>query len=501
MPADLVQAIAKRVEITAKAKKDTNLQSVIKKMCALDVLYFIENWVWTYDPRLEYKYIPFLLFPKQRDYILWRRERRLLKQHGLFEKSRDSGASWMNCADQLHYWLFEHGYAGAFASRKQELVDQRGNPSSIFEKLRIMLRLLPFWLLPEGFDWNKHDNSMKLINPQNSSTITGEIGDNIGRGGRSSVYDWDEVAFADQPIKAEAALSGNSDVIFYTSTVNGHNFFYKKRSTLAPEQIFRFHWRDDPRKDDEWYQKKCAQFDSVTIASEIDIDYGASVEGIFIPNEHVLSAINFFLPEDSRTIASLDVATSGKCLNVFMLRRGSKIIHIEQWSGLDTTQTGFKVIELCNQYGVSVLNFDADGVGAGVAGTLANAGYLPFIVNALHGAASGSSHWWEGEEKTSKDKFSNARAEWWGVLAWRFKNTYDHTHGIKIHEPEEMISIPNHPTLIQQISQPIRKWATTGKILVESKDDMRKRGLESPDFADALAYSFYPENLGMWGGM
>jgi hypothetical protein len=52
-----------------------------------------------------------------------------------------------------------------------------------------------------------------------------------------------------------------------------------------------------------------------------------------------------------------------------------------------------------------------------------------------------------------------------------------------------MISIPNHPLLIQQLSSVQGKHTTSGKILLQSKEDMRKDGIESPDFADALAYS------------
>jgi hypothetical protein len=55
---------------------------------------------------------------------------------------------------------------------------------------------------------------------------------------------------------------------------------------------------------------------------------------------------------------------------------------------------------------------------------------------------------------------------------------------------DELLSIPNDGSLINQMSQPITKYTTTGKILIESKDDMKKRGLSSPDDLDALVLSF-----------
>ncbi len=40
---------------------------------------------------------------------------------------------------------------------------------------------MPDWLKPKGFVEKVHDNYMRIINPDNGATITGEAGDNIGR--------------------------------------------------------------------------------------------------------------------------------------------------------------------------------------------------------------------------------------------------------------------------------------------------------------------------------
>jgi phage terminase large subunit len=56
-----------------------------------------------------------------------------------------------------------------------------------------------------------------------------------------------------------------------------------------------------------------------------------------------------------------------------------------------------------------------------------------------------------------------------------------------------MISIPNHPELIAQLSLPLWQTTDTGKTKLESKPDMKKRGVGSPDFADALAYRYAPK--------
>lgn len=486
--------ILRRVQILDKGNRARSDRSALNELCKRNIFFWIENFVWTFDPRLipHNPLLPFVLFPKQSEYIQWRRKLRRGRLNGVCEKSRDSGMSWLNICDQVHYWLFEDSFKGSFGSRKEDLVDQIGNPDSIFEKIRILLRNLPTWMLPPGFDWDKHDNFKRLINPANGSTITGESGDKCGRGGRSAIYDWDEVAFSAYPHSIEAALSGCTNTIYYTSSANGENFFYQKVCNATPETLFRFHWRDDPRKNDQWYAEQCAKFDAVTVASEIDIDYGASVEGIFIPGELVRAAIDLELPFEGESLAALDVAIGGGNLNVLGMRRGPVVRILDSWDGLDTTQTALKAREIMVKRGLKKLNFDADGVGAGCAGTFNGIPDLEFEAIALHGASTPSKTKWPGEGKTSQQKFYNGRAEWWGLLYDRFKKTYDYVNGQRVYPLDELISIPNDARLIAQISIPKKKYASNGKTLVESKLEMKKRGVSSPDFADMLAYLFAP---------
>ena len=256
------------------------------------------------------------------------------------------------------------------------------------------------------------------------------------------------------------------------------------------EYVFTYHWRDDPRKGDEWYKQMCAKYDEVTIASEVDIDYTASVEGIFIPAIWVSAAVNLEIPARGDRYAGLDVALSGKNVNVFIARQGPVVKYIESWSGLNTTETAYKCKELAIAHQVKHVNFDGDGIGAGVAATFGLETKLPFSYIAIRGGGKPSEREWQGESgRTSQDKFANKRAELWGLLRDRFRKTYNYVNDVAEYPLNELISIPNHPTLITQLSAPLAKVNNTGKILVESKADMAKRGVGSPDFADALVYT------------
>ena len=351
-------------------------------------------------------------------------------------------------------------------------------------------------MFPKGFSERLHDGLCKILNPENGSAIIGEGGDNIGRGGRTTIYLVDEAAFLARPKKIDAALSQNSRCKIWVSTPNGlgNSFAQKRFSGKFP--VFTFRWTDDPRKDQAWYQKQVDTLDPVVLAQEVDIDYTASVEGICIEAKWVLAAVDLELPEGTAPIvAGLDIAEAGRNKNVMVSRRGPIIKKVVSWSQLNTTQTAWKARDYAEEMQVSTLCYDCIGVGAGVRGTLdSSEKKLSFETFAVQSGASPSDSVWP-DGKTSKERFLNLRAELWFKARTRFEKAYEYKIlGIK-HPPEEMISIPNHPDLITQLSMPLMFRTDTGKTGIESKKDMQKRGVASPDHGDALIFSLATETM------
>jgi len=262
------------------------LQEAEKLLCGEDIVHFTNQWLWTFDPRLPTtKTIPFDLFPIQSEFLLWLRDRQKNQESGLVEKSRDMGATFLAGADAVQSFLFHPSVAIGFGSRKLELVDKIGDPDCIFEKIRFLLYSVPAWMMPRGFKREQHDNFAKLLNPETGATITGEGGDNIGRGGRKTRYYVDEAAFLEHPEMIERSLSQNTNVRIDISTPNGSGnpFALKRFSEKVP--VFTLHWKDDPRKGEAWYAEQVRKFDPVTVAQEIDIDYKASGGGgHFLPD-------------------------------------------------------------------------------------------------------------------------------------------------------------------------------------------------------------------------
>lgn len=468
--------------------------------CANNIAYWFNTYVWTYNPKLSTgeRWIKFELFPRQREFLSWLKDREDACEDGLVEKSRDVGMTWLNIAYLVHQWLFTSDFKGAVGSRKEDLVDKIGDPDSILEKGRLLLQRLPTWMLPKGFDTKKHCGYLKFINPENNSVITGESGDNIGRGGRNSVYFLDEAAFIDHADRVEAALSQNCDVVIWVSTVNGvgNNFYSKRFGGVCP--VFIFDWRDDPRKSQAWYDAQKARFahNPALMAAEVDRDYTASIEGVVIPGVWVQAAVDAHLKlgwvPSGGTYAAADIAAGGANRTVFGARTQSVVSGLRESSEPNTTLTARNLRDWTRECKASILSYDAVGLGIGVRSTFDLEEHLGFRTNAIVGGASPSELRWP-DGKASKEMFQNLRAELCWMLRLRFQRTYEAVEGITTKwNPEDLISIPFHPKLIADLSMPLQKPTSTGKIRIESKDEMRSRGITSPDWFDMLIYLFAP---------
>lgn len=226
-------------------------------------IQFIIDWGMTFEPRnpeigLPTK-IPFVLYPRQIEWCEWVLGRWRGRERGMNLKSRGAGVSWLAVCLAATLCLFNRGIVAGFGSRKAEYVDQLGDPKSLFFKARMFLENLP----PEfrfGWNANEHSRQMRIFFPHSESAMTGESGDGIGRGDRTSIYFVDEAGFLEHPELAEASLSDTTNCRIDISTSPGSNTVFADRFAAMPEQqVFRMHWRDDPRRTGNWHAKKLAE--------------------------------------------------------------------------------------------------------------------------------------------------------------------------------------------------------------------------------------------------
>lgn len=472
---------------------------------------FIVDWGCTSDPRHVESglpvVIPFLLFPRQVDWVEWVVDRWRNKEPGVTPKSRESGISWLAIALSCTLCLNFDDLVIGFGSRKLELVDLLGDPDCLFWKARSFISNLP---VEFRGGWTPADAPEKRIKfPGTGSVMKGEGGDQIGRGGRSAIYFVDEAAFLERPGLVEASLSQTTNCRIDISTPNGlGNPFHRKVTEWPAERVFRFHWRDDPRKDDAWYAKQVNELDPVTVAQELDIDFAASVDGVLIPTAWVQAAIDAHLvlgikPTGDR-FGALDVADEGKDLNAFCGAHGILVETLQEWSGkgddiFGTTQRAFG---LCDERGYRRFMYDADGLGAGVRGDARaiNEGRegRQIEVTTFRGSAAVINP--EGEDvkgRQNQDFFANLKAQSWWSLRTRFQMTHRAvqeraSQGRSSIDPDQIISIPSTLTLLgklcMELSQPTYSVNAVGKIVIDKAPD----GSKSPNLADAVMIRFAP---------
>ena len=493
---------------------------------------WIEDWVETYDPRNagqpdKMARMPFVLFLRQREMVQWLQSCVHEQRDGLAEKCRDAGATWVCCAFSVWLWLYQDGAAVGWGSRKADLVDKIGDPDSIFEKLRMILEQLPTEMLPAGFEMSRHCSYMKIMNPATGATITGESGDNIGRGGRKLIYFKDESAHYERAEKIEASLGDNTNVQIDISSVNGTgNVFHRRRQSgeiwtpgcTLPDgatSIFVFDWRDHPAKDEAWYAKRRAKAEREgmmhVLAQEVDRDYAAAVTGVVIPAAWVAAAVDAHVKlgfeASGERIAALDVADEGPDKNALVSRHGVVMTACENWADLDTYLAAERAIEMCEP-GTTELYYDCIGVGAGVKGATnkmarddAEDGgtriprklrILPWNAAAAVLSPDDFVIPDDDESPTNGDHFKNLKAQGWWMLRTRFEKTWRMVNGQDEYDHDELISIPsdlpNRIALVEQLSQPTYSRSPTGKIVVDKAPD----GMRSPDMGDGTMMCYWP---------
>jgi hypothetical protein len=485
----------------------------------------IDDWGMTSDTRnadigLPVK-VPFVLMPRQREWLEWAYGLWQNRKPGVTEKSRDCGVSWLSVALGCTICLTHQNVNIGYGSRKEEYVDKAGAPKALFFKARQFLNLLP----PElTHGWAERRNAKHmLISFPTGSTMTGEAGDSIGRGDRAAIYFVDESAFLERPQLAEGGLAATTNCRIDISSANGtDNPFYAKIQSYPPEQKFRFHWRDDPRKDQAWYEQQCRELDPVTVAQEIDINYSAAKTGIVIPPEWVQAAIDLDqalgVEVSGAKRGALDVADEGVDLNALAWSRGVLLEGVEEWSGKgsDIFYTVSHAFDLCDQHAIGEFRFDADGLGAGVRGDAR-------VLNATRKANGvwevevepfrGSGEIYKPDapiptadptpggrnrlDRKNGDYFHNAKAQGWWELRIRFQRAYRTRVALAAGQAapyalDDMIvlrsTMPNLGKLTTELSQPTYDKTAAGKILIDKAPDKAR----SPNLGDSVMILFAP---------
>ena len=160
-------------------------------------------------------------------------------------------------------------------------------------------------------------------------------------------------------------------------------------------------------------------------------------------------------------IIGVDPARFGADATVIAVRQGRDIVKIMRHRGDDTMTVVGHVIEAIEEYKPTLVVIDEGGLGAGIVDRLKEQRYKIKGVNF-------------GNKSSQPVMYGNKRAEMWGKMRDWLKTA----------------AIPNDRFLKTDLISPMMKPDSRGTIFLESKKDMKARGLASPDAADAIAVTF-----------
>ncbi len=289
-----------RTKMLIEAQHNIALQASLMIESEEDIFFFFDSFAWTFDPRGEEVNIPFILYPKQRVLInklqnCLARSKKGEKINLVIDKPRDVGASWTLCLWAFYHWLFGD-FSARFGSRKEDYVDKKGEPDTLFWKFDYLLRMLPSWFRPKS-----NRAYMMLENLDEEAQLSGESANpNFGRGGRKSCIVFDELSFWSwaQSSWESAGEATNLRIAMSTPPENGRDSFFWKllNSDKGRIERFEFDWADVPSRDKDWVENQKATKSDEEFAREVMKSYEGTTEGKVYATSLQSARIEDFIP-------------------------------------------------------------------------------------------------------------------------------------------------------------------------------------------------------------
>lgn len=190
-----------------------------------------------------------------------------------------------------------------------------------------------------------------------------------------------------------------------------------------------------------------------------------------------------------------DVADSGADKNACSDFDGAICIGIDEWAAPEDELAQSTRRAWARVQGGRLI-YDSIGVGAHVGSTLQDMKVGPHYFKFNAGGAVVHPEKEYAPKIKNKDKFENLKAQAWQDVADRFRNTYNAvTRGDKF-EPSELISISSSIKKLDQLklelATPMKRYSKRGLDMLETKEEMAKRGISSPNIADSFIMGACP---------
>lgn len=262
VPRKLKRNVKFRLWILRKCRKSPEFRRVVVGMCKRDILFWINTFVWQYNPNAIGKWSvangPFVTASFQDDLIRCIldciRERKDL----VIEKSREMGASWLCLIVITWLFLFHGDQQFICISRNERAVDDVSR-LSLFAKIDYILKRLPEWMADKG-PGKIVRRALSFINEENGSEIVGDATTKEATvGGRATAIFVDEYAKIKADWKILTHTASTSGCRIFNSTHEGTNtafFDLCRQSNEGSDHIRKFmmHWSHHPDKNAGMYR-------------------------------------------------------------------------------------------------------------------------------------------------------------------------------------------------------------------------------------------------------
>lgn len=243
---------------------------------------------------------------------------------------------------------------------------------------------------------------------------------------------------------------------YFYETFHGKRAFWRQRNIDA---------REVEGTDKNVYQRIIDEYgpDSYQANVEVYGQFPSEGDDQFIASNLVDDAMKRPKHKDETApiTVGVDPARFGADATVIAIRQGRDIIALKRHRGADTMEVVGHVIDAIEEYKPALVCIDEGGLGAGVVDRLKEQRYKVRGVNFANKAKN-------------QLMWGNKRAEMWGAMRDWLKDA----------------SIPDDRFLKSDLIGPMTKPDSKGTLFLESKKDMKSRGLASPDAADAIALTF-----------
>lgn len=197
----------------------------------------------------------------------------------------------------------------------------------------------------------------------------------------------------------------------------------------------------------------------------------------------------------ARTVG-YDVADSGEDKNATITANGSIAFGVDEWkAGEDELKES--ALRAWSRVEGGRLIYDSIGVGAHVGSTLKDIGAKNYSKFNAGGAVVDPKAEYSPKVKNG-EKFENVKAQAWRSVADRLRNTYNAVNKGAEYPASELISIDSEgigkllERLKTELSTPRVRYSKRGLDMVETKEELKRREIPSPNLADAFVMAMCP---------